>query len=66
MREAGVSLDIFPERGRKVPEFDRADIREILVGNYRLIYLLAPTTIIIVTILHTSRDLDGLLDSLEF
>jgi toxin ParE1/3/4 len=66
MREAGVSLDTFPERGRKVPEFDRADIREILVGNYRLIYLLAPTTITIVTILHTSRDLDGLLDSLEF
>lgn len=64
-KEAGASLDLFPERGRKVPEFQSASVREILVGNYRLIYLISPEVIHILTVLHTSRDLDGLLDSLN-
>jgi addiction module RelE/StbE family toxin len=64
-KKAASSLDIFPERGRKVPEFDSPTIRELIVGNYRLIYLINSTTLHILTVVHTSRDLDGLLESLN-
>ena len=30
----------FPESRRKVPELNRADVRELLVGNYRVVYRL--------------------------
>ena len=31
-------LDRFPSSGRVVPEFPSSGLREILVGNYRIIY----------------------------
>ncbi|MEI7732003.1 MAG: type II toxin-antitoxin system RelE/ParE family toxin [Verrucomicrobiota bacterium] len=37
---AALSLNTFPERGRVVPEFQRPDLREIMVRSYRLIYRL--------------------------
>jgi len=39
---AGDSLDELPERGRVVPELGEPDRREILVGQYRLVYHGAP------------------------
>ena len=35
-------LSNFPELGRIVPEFGRADLREIVVRSYRVIYRLRP------------------------
>ncbi|QHV97272.1 type II toxin-antitoxin system RelE/ParE family toxin [Spirosoma endbachense] len=32
-------LESFPEMGRKVPEKELSHLREILVGNYRLLYI---------------------------
>lgn len=46
-----------PQIGRKVPEADREDIRELIFQNYRIIYRIAPEHIYIVTVLHGSRDL---------
>jgi hypothetical protein len=37
--EFAVALAAAPHRGRVVPEFQRADVREILVAPYRIIYL---------------------------
>ena len=31
-----------PGLGRKVPELDRDDVREAIVGNYRLVYIVRP------------------------
>ena len=31
-------LKLFPESGRMVPELNRKKIREIIFGNYRIIY----------------------------
>ncbi len=28
----------FPYSGRKVPEYDRDDLREVIEGSYRIIY----------------------------
>lgn len=41
-----------PELGRIVPEIADSKFREIIYGNYRIIYHLEPTTISILTILH--------------
>lgn len=41
-----------PELGRIVPEISDSNFREIIYGNYRIIYHLEPTTISILTIRH--------------
>lgn len=55
--DAGYSLDTFSQRGRIVPETQRTTIRELIVGEYRLIYRLERARIVIVTIVHGRRDL---------
>lgn len=44
------SLNRFPERGRKVPEINRDEIREVFVSEYRIIYQIEPMKISILTI----------------
>ncbi|MEW6609513.1 MAG: type II toxin-antitoxin system RelE/ParE family toxin [bacterium] len=34
--EAVERLELFPESGRIVPELNRKEIREIILGNYRI------------------------------
>lgn len=41
--EAGFSLTHMAERGRVVPEWHEETIRELLLGNYRLIYQVMET-----------------------
>ena len=41
-----------PHSGRRVPEFERDDIREILVRPYRIIYLLRVDGIDVLTVRH--------------
>lgn len=50
----------FPLSGRQVPEGDQLDVREILEGNYRVIYRFLPTKTRcdVLTILHAARLLD--------
>jgi len=36
------NISNFPEAGRKVPEINRGDLREIIEGNYRIIYKIEP------------------------
>jgi toxin ParE1/3/4 len=48
-----------PLSGRKVPEFDDSSIREVISGNYRIIYLLkGDDSLDIVRIFHSARKLD--------
>ena len=42
----------FSQIGREVPEIKRADIREIIEGNYRIIYRVESERISILTIRH--------------
>ena len=41
-----------PEIGRIVPEIGKSDIRELIYGNYRIIYLSSKKQISILTIRH--------------
>ena len=51
-------LGVFPELGRIVPETHMPEIREILFGNYRIIYRLKLDIVEILTVYHRSRLLD--------
>lgn len=50
-------LEQFPHSGRKVPEIQRADIREIIQGKYRIIYRLESDRISILTVQHGRQSL---------
>jgi len=42
----------FPESGRVVPEIDKNNIREIIYGNYRIVYQIRDKEISILTVRH--------------
>jgi len=52
----------FPKSGRQVPEDTSRRYREIIVGNYRVIYRSTEDEVVVVTVLHGARDLRTLLD----
>ena len=48
-------LEQFPNFGRKVPEYNDPNLREILFKNYRIIYLIKQNHLEIISIIHGSR-----------
>ncbi|EDM25994.1 hypothetical protein LNTAR_19392 [Lentisphaera araneosa HTCC2155] len=48
-------LETFPESGRMIPEFEVPNIREIILGNYRIIYRIEKERPEILTIHHSSQ-----------
>ncbi len=55
MISRGEQLGTFSESGRKTPEMNRSDIREILEGSYRIVYHIKEDEIEILTVLHGAR-----------
>ncbi len=55
--EASQNLATFSERGRIVRELGEADLREIYVRRYRLIYRVESERVAILAIIHGRRDL---------
>jgi toxin ParE1/3/4 len=47
----------FPYIGRMMPENDLPPLRELLVGDYRVVYLVRSQSILIVTVFHAAMDL---------
>jgi plasmid stabilization system protein ParE len=50
------SLSLFSERGRTVPELQQPNIRELLVGKYRMIYERFDDRVEILGFIHGARD----------
>jgi plasmid stabilization system protein ParE len=51
-------LKTFPQAGRIVPEKNDENIRELIEGNYRIIYeIISADQINILTVYHSARDL---------
>jgi plasmid stabilization system protein ParE len=55
--KAAEILQTFPESGRHLPEFPNLPHRELLIGNYRVIYRYTAeqNSINVVTVVHGSR-----------
>ena len=50
--EAVERLEDFPESGRYLPEVDRKDLREVLSGDYRIVYRILGDEVQILTVRH--------------
>jgi addiction module RelE/StbE family toxin len=61
IKEKVSRLAQFPNSGRTVPEFSIPTLREIVVGDYRIIYRIASTKrhVEILTVFHGAKSLDG-------
>jgi len=53
--EATELIALFPQGGRKVPEVDDESIRELIVGEYRVVYRLEGEVAVLLTIFRSSR-----------
>jgi len=58
--DIGCSLNEFSERGRIVPELGNPNIRELLIREYRLIYNIEQSRVVILAFVHGARDLKAL------
>jgi toxin ParE1/3/4 len=54
-------LEDFPLSGRSVPEFPRADIRELIVAPYRIVYRVLETEVHVLIVQHGARQLPDVL-----
>jgi toxin ParE1/3/4 len=60
LKEQAGNIVLFPRKHRAVPEFRNDDIREVLVGNYRIIFqIISDQVISIQAVVHGSRDLSS-------
>ncbi|RJQ30971.1 MAG: type II toxin-antitoxin system RelE/ParE family toxin [Peptococcaceae bacterium] len=58
--DASRSLNEFSERGRIVPELGNLSVRELLIREYRLIYTIEQSRVVILALVHGARDLKSL------
>jgi len=52
-------LTQFPESGRAIPEMANPSCREVLVGDYRIMYRIETGTVWITGVIHGARDLQA-------
>lgn len=56
--EATDRLKLFPKSGRVVPEINHEDIREVVLGNYRIIYRIITEEVEVLTVHHGAKPLE--------
>jgi len=50
-------IGVFPKSGRRVPEYDVDQIREVFSGDYRIIYRILPSQIDILAVIHGAMNM---------
>ncbi len=50
-------LEKFPSAGRKVPEFEDENLREVIAYGYRIIYRVEVAEVTVAAVTHGKRDL---------
>jgi len=55
--DAAESLRTFPNRGHRLPDPKLGRFRELIIGSYRLVYLVERKRVLIVAVLHGHRAL---------
>lgn len=48
-------IGAFPHSGRSLPEYEIDEVRQIIEGAYRIIYLIKPDQIEVLALIHTAR-----------
>lgn len=57
IRAAARRAHAFPRIGRVVPEFGDEDIRELILENYRVVYVLKEGRVHIARVIHSAMDM---------
>ena len=52
------TLEQFPRAGRKVPEFDDDNLRELIAYSYRIIYRVEEADVIVAAVIHGKRNVE--------
>jgi addiction module RelE/StbE family toxin len=52
--DAASRIEQFPRSGRIVPELERDDVRELVVGQYRIVYRLEAESAVLLTVFRSS------------
>lgn len=52
-----IQIGEFPLSGRMVSEIEAQNIREVIEGNYRIIYHITPNQIDVLAVLHSAQDI---------
>lgn len=52
-----IQIGEFPLSGRMVREIESSDIREVIEGNYRIIYHITSNQIDVLAVLHSAQDI---------
>jgi toxin ParE1/3/4 len=52
-----IQISQFPLSGRKVPEYDMGQIREVLEADYRIIYYIKSDGIDVLAVFHGSQSI---------
>lgn len=60
--ESSDRLRLFPRSGQVVPEFGLVHVREILFGDYRILYQVAAGACYVMAVIHGSRDISRHID----
>ncbi len=55
LKRRAESLCTFPNRGRVVPEISRDDVRELIEGNYRIVYRIQKDAVHLLTIFEAHK-----------
>ncbi len=55
LRQRARDAAAMPRSGRKVPELDRDDVREVLVRRYRIVYRIHPSETRVLTVFEGHR-----------
>jgi len=48
-----------PQLGRRVPEAEHDDVRELVFRGYRILYLARSEQVYVITVIHGTQDLTG-------
>jgi toxin ParE1/3/4 len=58
LTKRSIQIALFPFSGRMVPEYELNEVRELLEGSYRIIYLInvEKDQIEVLALIHTSRE----------
>ncbi|MCP5444730.1 MAG: type II toxin-antitoxin system RelE/ParE family toxin [Chromatiaceae bacterium] len=57
IREKTDNLEQLPKRGKKIPELNDDQVRELSLYSYRIIYEIKERGIFVLAVVHKSRDL---------
>lgn len=57
LTRCSIQIAAFPNSSRMVPEYERNEIREVIEGRYRIIYLVEVSQVQVLAVIHGAREL---------